>query len=94
MVLSDPISAPSDAAPASLPSPSAEKDLEASLPRSSITLSSEPTLADEKVVGGTKEAIANEVQQIPKNNLAVVFTGLILCTFLAALDQVSCVVFR
>lgn len=37
--------------------------------------------------GGTKGKIEREVQEIPKNNLWVVFTGLILCTFLAALDQ-------
>jgi hypothetical protein len=33
----------------------------------------------------------NEVQNIPKNNLPVVFLGLALCVFLAAIDQV-CVV--
>jgi len=29
-----------------------------------------------------------ETQQIPKNRLAIVFSGLMLCIFLAAIDQV------
>ena len=31
----------------------------------------------------------NETHEIPKNPLLIVFTGLMLCIFLAALDQVS-----
>ena len=32
---------------------------------------------------------ANEQHVLPKNNMPLVFAGLMLCVFLAALDQVS-----
>lgn len=33
---------------------------------------------------------ANEQHVLPKNNIPLVFSGLMLCVFLAALDQVGC----
>ena len=36
----------------------------------------------------TEASWKTEAQEIPKNNLIVVFAGLMACVFLAALDQV------
>ena len=52
---------------------------------------SDPTPADTGVEKKAKPGAswkANEEHVLPPNNIPVVFTGLMCCTFLAALDQV------
>lgn len=81
--------------------PIVEKDLEAAIPAgnqsgeaaaTSIDESeSVETLREDGSVVVKSEEVANwrdnNVQTIPDNNLPVVFAGLMLCTFLAALDS-------
>lgn len=63
----------------------------ASLDSKQTAIAEEPRVQDEAVVkakpGAWKDDAA-EIHVIPKNNMTIVFSGLMCCVFLAALDQV------
>lgn len=78
-------SAPSEAAVQ--PTKDMEKDLEAAGDDRSDERGGDVGNSDPPSANEDSKAWKTATQEIPKNNLYLVFTGLMLATFLAALDQ-------